>query len=133
MAQALAEAGARIAIAGRDQRKIDGALESVKALSGECLGVLMDVRDEASIRGGVAQLVQRWGGIDVLVNNAGIGMRTVNPDLLRLLGWLRGGNGPQNSAPRKSAGGGGVKVNPLLRAHQAGSMASSIMRYLHRR
>ncbi|HVA27942.1 MAG TPA: SDR family NAD(P)-dependent oxidoreductase [Candidatus Baltobacteraceae bacterium] len=42
----------------------------------------MNVRDEESIRGGVAQLVQRWGGIDVLVNNAGIGMRTVNPDFL---------------------------------------------------
>jgi gluconate 5-dehydrogenase len=39
----------------------------------------MDVRDEQSVEEGVAAASDALGGIDVLVNNAGIGMRTVNP------------------------------------------------------
>jgi NAD(P)-dependent dehydrogenase (short-subunit alcohol dehydrogenase family) len=39
----------------------------------------MDVRDEASVTDGIENAWSRLGGIDLLVNNAGIGMRTVNP------------------------------------------------------
>jgi gluconate 5-dehydrogenase len=39
----------------------------------------MDVRDEASVARAVDQAWSRLGGLDMLVNNAGIGMRTVNP------------------------------------------------------
>ena len=39
----------------------------------------MDVRDEKSVADGIAAASDALGGIDVLVNNAGIGMRTVNP------------------------------------------------------
>jgi gluconate 5-dehydrogenase len=42
----------------------------------------MDVRDVRSVEDGVAAAVDALGGIDVLVNNAGIGMRTVNPRFL---------------------------------------------------
>jgi NAD(P)-dependent dehydrogenase (short-subunit alcohol dehydrogenase family) len=42
----------------------------------------MDVRNEDDVARGVAEAVGALGGIDVLVNNAGIGMRTVNPDFL---------------------------------------------------
>ena len=42
----------------------------------------MDVRDRASIVRAVAEIDAAWGGLDVLVNNAGIGMRTVNPSFL---------------------------------------------------
>jgi gluconate 5-dehydrogenase len=38
----------------------------------------MDVRDEQSVEDGIAAARNALGGIDVLVNNAGIGMRTVN-------------------------------------------------------
>ena len=38
----------------------------------------MDVRDERSVGDGVAAALEMLGGIDVLVNNAGIGMQTVN-------------------------------------------------------
>jgi gluconate 5-dehydrogenase len=38
----------------------------------------MDVRDERSVTNGIAAAGEAFGGIDVLVNNAGIGMRTIN-------------------------------------------------------
>jgi NAD(P)-dependent dehydrogenase (short-subunit alcohol dehydrogenase family) len=79
MAEALLKEGAKVLISGRDQNKIDRAVSSVEPLSGECKGALIDVRDERSIRDGIAEMERVWGGIDVLINNAGIGMRTVNP------------------------------------------------------
>lgn len=82
MAQALVKEGAKVLITGRNQDKIDKAVSSVQSLSGECAGVLIDVRDEQSIEAGVVQMEKLWGGIDVLINNAGIGMQTVNPNFL---------------------------------------------------
>jgi NAD(P)-dependent dehydrogenase (short-subunit alcohol dehydrogenase family) len=79
MAQALLEERAKVAVGGRDQNKIDQVVSSLKSGSGECVGALINVRDEQSIQKGVAEIVQLWGGIDVLINNAGIGMGTVNP------------------------------------------------------
>jgi NAD(P)-dependent dehydrogenase (short-subunit alcohol dehydrogenase family) len=46
------------------------------------VGIEMDVRDEVSVARGVEQAWSRLGGIDMLVNNAGIGMRTVNPEFM---------------------------------------------------
>jgi NAD(P)-dependent dehydrogenase (short-subunit alcohol dehydrogenase family) len=94
MARALVKEGAKVLITGRDQNKIDQAVSSIRSatdptiretpasLSGECVGALIDVRDEQSIEKGLAGMVQHWGGIDVLINNAGIGMQTVNPRFL---------------------------------------------------
>lgn len=46
------------------------------------MGFGLDVRDEASVAALVDGASERLGGIDMLVNNAGIGMRTVNPKFL---------------------------------------------------
>jgi len=82
MAQALVKEGAKVVISGRDQAKIDHAVSSLASLPGECIGALIDVRDEQSIQKGGAEMVQLWGGIDILINNAGIGIRTVNPQFM---------------------------------------------------
>ena len=46
------------------------------------MGIGLDVRDEGDVDRGVDDAVGALGGLDVLVNNAGIGMRTVNPRFL---------------------------------------------------
>jgi NAD(P)-dependent dehydrogenase (short-subunit alcohol dehydrogenase family) len=76
MAGALTAAGARVAVAGRDAERA-GTVAS--ELGSGAIGLALDVRDEASVRAGVDQVHERLGGLDLLVSNAGIGMRTVNP------------------------------------------------------
>jgi NAD(P)-dependent dehydrogenase (short-subunit alcohol dehydrogenase family) len=79
MAQALAQAGASVAVTGRDASRA----EDVAARLGDnAIGLELDVRDEASVRAGVHAIYERLGGLDLLVSNAGIGMRSVNPDFL---------------------------------------------------
>jgi gluconate 5-dehydrogenase len=51
-------------------------------LGAAAVGIEMDVRDAASVQVRVDEIYERLGGVDVLVNNAGIGMRTVNPRFL---------------------------------------------------
>jgi NAD(P)-dependent dehydrogenase (short-subunit alcohol dehydrogenase family) len=79
MAIALAGAGLRVAVAGRS---LDRAAAAAAALPG-AFGVELDVRDDRSVARAVEAAWSRLGGIDLLVNNAGIGMRTVNPDFMR--------------------------------------------------
>jgi NAD(P)-dependent dehydrogenase (short-subunit alcohol dehydrogenase family) len=79
MATALLDAGATVAITSRD---VDRAEAVARELGTSCVGAGMDVRDEEDVVRGVDRLVDELGGLDVLVNNAGIGMRTVNPRFL---------------------------------------------------
>ncbi len=79
MAEALIEAGARVGIGSRSEARAQAVAER---LGGGAVGVELDVRDEASVESCVNDLYERFGGVDVLVNNAGIGMRTVNPSFL---------------------------------------------------
>jgi NAD(P)-dependent dehydrogenase (short-subunit alcohol dehydrogenase family) len=75
MASALAEAGATVLVTGRDAAR---AQEAAARLPG-ATGLALDVRNEASVADAVERAWSRLGGLDLLVNNAGIGMRTVNP------------------------------------------------------
>jgi gluconate 5-dehydrogenase len=74
MASALAGAGATVALTSRSSQRAD----SVAAELPGAVGVELDVRDELSVARAVDQASSALGGIDMLVNNAGIGMRTVN-------------------------------------------------------
>jgi NAD(P)-dependent dehydrogenase (short-subunit alcohol dehydrogenase family) len=75
MSEALAEAGARVALASRE---IGRAQAQAAEVGHGALGVELDVRDENSVATAVAVTYALLGGVDLLVNNAGIGMRTVN-------------------------------------------------------
>jgi NAD(P)-dependent dehydrogenase (short-subunit alcohol dehydrogenase family) len=79
MAEALARAGAHVALTSRDpERARAGAAE----LPGETVGLELDVRDARSVSAAVDAAYETLGGLDLLVSNAGIGMRTVNPRFL---------------------------------------------------
>jgi NAD(P)-dependent dehydrogenase (short-subunit alcohol dehydrogenase family) len=75
MAEALAGSGATVVLTGRDAARAD---EVAARLPG-ATGLALDVRDETSVASAVERAWSRLGRIDLLVNNAGIGMRTVNP------------------------------------------------------
>jgi NAD(P)-dependent dehydrogenase (short-subunit alcohol dehydrogenase family) len=84
MAEALAASGSAVAVTGRSA---DNVRDVAAGLPG-AIGIRLDVRDEASVAAAVDEAWTRLGGIDMLVNNAGIGMRTVNPDFMtRPLGF----------------------------------------------
>jgi NAD(P)-dependent dehydrogenase (short-subunit alcohol dehydrogenase family) len=80
MSAELVAGGARVVLTGRDAtRTAAAAAQLATAGPGRAIGVAMDVRDEQSVQDGATAALGALGGIDVLVNNAGIGMRTVNP------------------------------------------------------
>ena len=81
MSQALAEAGASVVLTGRTEPRVQDAAIRIDR-GARVTGLVMDVRDEHSVTDGVDRVLARLGGIDVLVNNAGIGMRTVNPHFM---------------------------------------------------
>jgi NAD(P)-dependent dehydrogenase (short-subunit alcohol dehydrogenase family) len=76
MARALADAGARVAATSRDRARADA---TAAEFGGTTIGVELDVRDLSSVTRAVDEVYGAFGGLDLLVNNAGIGMRTVNP------------------------------------------------------
>jgi NAD(P)-dependent dehydrogenase (short-subunit alcohol dehydrogenase family) len=76
MAAALAEAGARVMVTSRDRTR---AQATAQELGSSAIAWPLDVRDEGSVAACVDRARDAWGGIDMLVNNAGIGMRKVNP------------------------------------------------------
>jgi len=69
-----------VVLTGRDPARTAAAAAQLAGSGpGRAFGVAMDVRDEQSVDDGIAVALDALGGIEVLVNNAGIGMRTVNP------------------------------------------------------
>ena len=75
MASALATAGATVVLTGRSAARAAAVAAELPGAA----GLELDVRDESSVARAVEAAWSQLGGIDMLVNNAGIGMRTVNP------------------------------------------------------
>ena len=77
IAVACARAGARIALLAKTDTAhprlpgtIHTAAEAIEAAGGEALPVVGDVRDDAQVDAFVAAAAERWGGVDIVVNNA---------------------------------------------------------------
>lgn len=80
-ALALAKMGARIALAARNEAKLQAVAAEIKAAGGQASAFLMDVSDEASIQTAAKAAITHFGTVEILVNNAGITRDTL---LLRM-------------------------------------------------
>jgi len=69
---ALAEAGAKVAVAARNAEKLASLVVEITAARGEALAVPMDVAEAAQVKVGFQQLLAKFGKLDILVNNAAI-------------------------------------------------------------
>ena len=68
----LAEHGARLVLAARNAEKLAAAAEEIKKKGGEALVVPIDVASEEQIKAGFARALEKFGRLDILVNNAAI-------------------------------------------------------------
>jgi 3-oxoacyl-[acyl-carrier protein] reductase len=80
-ALSLAKMGARIALAARNETKLEGVAAEIAGGGGEAKSFVMDVSDETSIQATAKAALAHFGSVDILVNNAGITRDTL---LLRM-------------------------------------------------
>jgi NAD(P)-dependent dehydrogenase (short-subunit alcohol dehydrogenase family) len=73
MAEGLAQAGAKVAIWGQNPEKNARAEETLKGHGGEVLVQQVDVNDEQAVVKGVAEVLERFGRLDFVAANAGVG------------------------------------------------------------
>jgi NAD(P)-dependent dehydrogenase (short-subunit alcohol dehydrogenase family) len=79
IARAILERGGQVLISGRDPGRLDRAvhqLEGETSGAGRVAGMVSDVRQRPQVEALVAEAVRRFGGLDTLVNNAGVGAFT---------------------------------------------------------
>lgn len=72
IATVYAREGAKVAIADMALPAAEATAASLRAAGGEAMAVAMDVTDEAAVDAGVKKVVDAWGGVDILVSNAGV-------------------------------------------------------------
>jgi NAD(P)-dependent dehydrogenase (short-subunit alcohol dehydrogenase family) len=68
----LGEAGAKVAITARREEWLRTAASELQDAGVPCLPIMADIGDVEGVRQMVAQTLEKWGAIDVLVNNAGV-------------------------------------------------------------
>ncbi|MFA7503896.1 MAG: SDR family NAD(P)-dependent oxidoreductase [Burkholderiaceae bacterium] len=115
-ARIFADEGARVAIADVQAERLEAVAESIRADGGRAQAFPIDVADPDQVREGVAAAAGHWGGLDILVSNAGISIHNpiddddyearweralavmlgAQPRLLRAaLPWLRKSDAPR--------------------------------------
>jgi 3-oxoacyl-[acyl-carrier protein] reductase len=71
-ALALTEAGAKLAAAARNEEKLHSLVNEIVNAGGEAIAVKMDVADSEQIKSGFKQVLEKFGRLDILINNAAI-------------------------------------------------------------
>src|SRR4030088_827075 len=72
LALAFAREGAAVAVADLNAVAAEAVAAEIEAAGGQALGVTMDVTEERAVDAGVAAVAEAFGGVDILVSNAGI-------------------------------------------------------------
>jgi dehydrogenase/reductase SDR family protein 7B len=78
---AFAKRGANIVISGRNKENLEQAAEELRKTGAQILAVVGDVSKEGDCKLLIEQTIEKFGGIDILINNAGISMRALFKDL----------------------------------------------------
>ena len=89
-ARLFAEEGARVALADIRADAVEAVAESIRREGGEARAFALDVADGAAIDGVIAAVAAHWGGLDVLVSNAGISVHCALSDPAYDTRWARG-------------------------------------------
>jgi NAD(P)-dependent dehydrogenase (short-subunit alcohol dehydrogenase family) len=112
-----AREGAKVAIA--DLNDASAVIEEVTALGGEALSTRTDVADEDAVKRTVALVVQRFGTVDILVNNAAVAstLRLTPFEQLTVAEWRKVVDVNMIGAFLCAR-----EICPILRAKQAGSI-----------
>src|SRR5690349_4704594 len=76
MAEGLAQAGARIAIAGRTREHAETRAEAIAARGHEAIGIQCDATSKADLSAALETVIQRFGRVDILINAAGVNSAT---------------------------------------------------------
>jgi 3-oxoacyl-[acyl-carrier protein] reductase len=71
-ALALAQAGAKVAVAARNEERLAALASEIEAAGGASLAVKMDVADGEQVKAGFKKVLDKFGRLDILVNNAAI-------------------------------------------------------------
>jgi len=87
VATAMLKDGYRVAFAGRRKEPLEQAIADASVPAGYALAVPTDVSNPASVKALFAQTKQRFGRLDVLFNNAGVGAPAVNLEDLTFEQW----------------------------------------------
>jgi len=67
----LAECGARVALTARDEEELDHVANEIRQHGGEAISVVADVTKHDDVRAVVAQIIDKWGQLDIVIVNAG--------------------------------------------------------------
>jgi len=67
-----AREGAKVAIADLDRKAAEATARGIDAGGDRAIGVAMDVADERQVEAATAEVIEKFGALDVLVSNAGI-------------------------------------------------------------
>jgi 2-deoxy-D-gluconate 3-dehydrogenase len=80
IAKGLAKCGADIVVAARNQEKTSAAVKTLQDLGVKAIGVTAEVENEDSVRATVQSVMDEFGRVNILANNAGIGIRKAPQD-----------------------------------------------------
>ncbi|MGI9221618.1 MAG: SDR family NAD(P)-dependent oxidoreductase [Woeseiaceae bacterium] len=90
IARAFGRAGAKVVIASRSMEKLEGIAEELNSQGQTCLPIACDVTDPEQVEQMVAETVEKLGGLDVLVNNAGGALFMKPPEEISPDEWRTG-------------------------------------------
>jgi gluconate 5-dehydrogenase len=89
IALAYADAGAHVVVASRNKENLEQVAAEIRAKGRESLAIPTDICQEDQVERLVGQTVEKFGVLDIMVNNAGVGdtLRVGKPEDLPLEGW----------------------------------------------